>query len=246
MDTFQSCMKASLIGIDLPLEPSSLLAEHMHKIYKPELSENRVDLRGSSYKKIGKFLKKLHKLKYLEYKKQGSSHEQIVSLNYNHKDLINYIPIGFKKVKVSTDPKPTKQVEDDDESYNEADYPKVQIVELFRPKSKAMNQLCQLTLGKIPMKQRENTLEFNECRDVIVEYAEKNDLLFEEKKRRNFIKLDPILGDIVPAKLMDNDDGVKVVRKDKLFKDLSMFFEDCYEVKHELQLKQKGSRVKSG
>ena len=79
-------LKYSLVFLvkdqDLPLEPSKLLANYMLAINRPRM--NKIDIRKSSFKKIGKFLKQASKLGLVEYGKPkggGGDHELVTRIN---------------------------------------------------------------------------------------------------------------------------------------------------------------------
>ena len=91
-----------LIGLqpeDLPLEPSRLQA--LMQLCKPKSMQ--IDFKHSSHKKIGTYLKNMHKTGLIAYTKgKGFDHELVTSVNKAHELLSNFEPIVREKAKERT------------------------------------------------------------------------------------------------------------------------------------------------
>lgn len=102
-DNIKLCFLTTLlIGImpeDLPLEPSRLQAVML--LCKPKSMQ--IDFKRSSHKKIGAYLKAMHKVGLIAYTKaKGYDHELITSVNKSHELLSNFEPIVREKAKERT------------------------------------------------------------------------------------------------------------------------------------------------
>lgn len=73
LEAFIRAVSESIKDEMLPMEPSELLNQHMAN-YKAS-DGSKLDLRKSSYKKIGKFLQFLDHKRYIDYSEtRGKSH----------------------------------------------------------------------------------------------------------------------------------------------------------------------------
>ena len=118
-----SFLTALYIGVqpnELPLEPSVLLG-YMHRCKR----SYTIDFSQSSYKKIGKFLQYVAKIKIIDYTKPiGSDHKLITSIDRSHNLLKDFVPIVKKMKNLNTE----------QEDSTPMPYPKIIFTSGFSPK----------------------------------------------------------------------------------------------------------------
>ena len=77
---FIMCLVRHVKDSDLPLEPSLLQGEYMHRYEHKDMG--KIDFKQSNYKKITKFLKKMKQAKLISFDKmKGVDHELILGIN---------------------------------------------------------------------------------------------------------------------------------------------------------------------
>ena len=81
---FLMCIIRHIKDSELPLEPSQLQGDYMHKYEHEE--DGKLDFKKSNYKKITKFLKKMKQQKLISFAKpKGKDHEIITDINRKSK-----------------------------------------------------------------------------------------------------------------------------------------------------------------
>jgi hypothetical protein len=172
---------------DLPLEPSDFLKMMMEFTLD---DGTKIDLKKSSFKKIGKLLEivstyknGLGYIEYLENKQKG--HKVIAAVN---RDTFKEFAPKFrlKRSKTKAVPEESK-VQSTSTSTN---YPKVQIDEVFLlgKHFEALNRALKAPL-KLPF------YNIKDVKDLIALYIKENSL--EETAKRGHISLDPFIGKLV-------------------------------------------------
>jgi hypothetical protein len=73
VEAFYRCLTESVKDTDLPMEPSDLQKDHLNLFSDKEF---KLDLRLSSYKRIGKLLEVMHKKGIVDYSEvKGVNHK---------------------------------------------------------------------------------------------------------------------------------------------------------------------------
>jgi len=82
MEAFLTALKISLDDKDLPCEAGEFYSNHLLPCKKEGIF---IDLKNTSYKKMGKFLQSMTKLGFIEFKesKKGAG-PQIIKVNRQH------------------------------------------------------------------------------------------------------------------------------------------------------------------
>lgn len=90
IEAFYRCLYESVKDEDLPMEPSDFQKDHF-SLYQSE--EFKIDLRLSSYKKIGKLLEKMTKQGVISYTEiKGISHKLITKVHRSNEIFTTYTP----------------------------------------------------------------------------------------------------------------------------------------------------------
>lgn len=89
MEAFLNSIILTINDNDLPIEASKLWSEHIYPCRNPD---HELDLKESSYKKLGKFLAHCDKLDLIKYKESSkkSNNPSVIEINKNHQLLTNW------------------------------------------------------------------------------------------------------------------------------------------------------------
>eukprot|EP01015_Nassula_variabilis_P014183 TRINITY_DN216_c0_g1_i9.p1 TRINITY_DN216_c0_g1~~TRINITY_DN216_c0_g1_i9.p1 ORF type:complete len:521 (-),score=199.64 TRINITY_DN216_c0_g1_i9:26-1588(-) len=121
-EAFLTALKISVKDKELPIEASAFFKDHVLACRREGVS---VDIKNSSYKKVGKFLQIMNKQGFIEYKEAKKNlPPQITKVMRTNKELAEFEPIVQKAFKKEA---PEEKKEDDEI------WPKVEIEELFKP-----------------------------------------------------------------------------------------------------------------
>lgn len=83
MEAFNRCIIETLNDSELPLEPSDFLKRHFSEFHMQDGSP--IDLKCSSFKKIGKLLESMDKIDVLDYGQPKTfTHKVICKINRKH------------------------------------------------------------------------------------------------------------------------------------------------------------------
>ena len=128
-EAFFNACKLSLSEGDLPIECGKLWTDHIIKC-KPS-DEADLDLKISSYKKIGKFLHYLQKEKLLTYEEASKKNAvpKVTKIEFHHKKIADWVPTLTVKALEG------RQKDEDNES-NKAQKSwrvSVEVIKLFKP-----------------------------------------------------------------------------------------------------------------
>ena len=98
VEAFKRCLLESVKDKDLPMEPSDFLKNHFVE-YTCE--EFKLNLKYSSFKKIGKLLEDMNKKDLIEYTEpKNKGHKVITKVNLLHPDLATFVPeFKLKRIK---------------------------------------------------------------------------------------------------------------------------------------------------
>ena len=173
-----------LIGVnseDLPLEPSRLMS--IMSLCKPK--NMQIDVKLSSYRKIGGFLKKMHKNGVISYTKvKGFDHDLITEIHKSHSDFTDFEPIVREKAK-------EKAVEGSEEV---SPYPKVRYTWGLRP-GKELRRFCEVVgLGRI----EEVVMSKEDVQATLRDYISANHLE-ENVSSKKVLRLDPLFSSLFHA-----------------------------------------------
>ena len=122
-ETFLQALKTSLQSEELPITGSVLYSLHMLP-NRPKGS--KLDLKNSSYKKLGKFLQSKAKEGLITCKSAGNGELQITKVNTDHQLYIEFEPYSVKK---TSDNDPGNDNLDENKEY-------FKITKLYRPTGK--------------------------------------------------------------------------------------------------------------
>ncbi len=124
MEAFLTALKVSLDEKDLPIDGQEFFSKHMNPCRREGVN---LDLKNTSYQKMGKFLQAMSKTSIIEFKesKKGAN-PQITKINRHHPKLADFEPVVAKSSK--------KDKEEEEEETEEERWPKVQIQEVCKVK----------------------------------------------------------------------------------------------------------------
>lgn len=243
MEAFLTALKISVDDSDLPLAAADLYSKHMVPCKREGIS---IDLKNSSYQKMGKFLQSMAKLGIIEFKesKKGAA-PQITKVNRTHSKLADFEPVVSKSSK--KDNKEDEQGDDDDR------WPKVDIIEVFKVKE----QILKFFPEDTDKEDKDKLYTREEVQNAIQKYINKHNLV--EKK---FIKLDEEMKPyfwVEKAESEGEEEGEEdeegnkkakakkpaqfTMSKEDLFKKLEDYMAPHYKI---VDLKTKQEEVKAG
>eukprot|EP01016_Furgasonia_blochmanni_P000252 TRINITY_DN1001_c0_g1_i1.p1 TRINITY_DN1001_c0_g1~~TRINITY_DN1001_c0_g1_i1.p1 ORF type:complete len:729 (-),score=327.94 TRINITY_DN1001_c0_g1_i1:179-2275(-) len=126
MEAFFTALKISVKDKDLPMDASVFQNDHL-LLCKPE--NVILDMKNSSYKKLGKFLQVMDKQGYIDYKeaKKGQG-PMITKIHREKEDFFQFMPKIKKAEKKEKDANEEKKVD-------ENVIPKVELAEVYKPRS---------------------------------------------------------------------------------------------------------------
>lgn len=170
MEAFLTALKISLDEKELPLDGGEFYSNHVLPCKREGVY---IDIKGTTYKKLGKFLQSMAKLGIVDFKevKKGGT-PQITKVHKTHAKLATFEPVVQKAAK--------KEVKEQ-EVAEEDKWPKVEIKELF----KVRPQLFQLFPDDAYINDKEKLFTIQEVQNAVLNYAKVHNLV--DKK---FIKLD--------------------------------------------------------
>ena len=102
IEAFYRCLLESVKDEEMPIEPSDLQKDHLNLYIAHE--GYKLDLRLSSFKRIGKLLEIMHKKSIIEYVDvKGVNHKLVTKVNRANEEIKNYqMKYSLKKVKKQT------------------------------------------------------------------------------------------------------------------------------------------------
>jgi len=199
-ESFLSCLKLSIKREDLPVEAGFFYASHIIPCRPVNIA---LDIKKSSYKKVGKFLQAMSKkgiINYHEASKKAPS--QITGINFEHEEVKSFSPSLKKPRKVggSSGTSANTGGESGNGSYKTfgrgKNDPMVEISELYKPinKIKEFFDYVGLQTGK------ETYYKKTHVRDMLVEYLKERNLI----TKGGSCKLDEHLAMIISEKKVGN------------------------------------------
>ena len=167
---------------EFPILTSNFYRLHMVPACPPQL---QLDIKKSSYKKLSKYLESKQKAGLLKIKELQKGVESIVSVDYDHDMIRSYRVVKYEQI-----PNNDKDANNDANICDNKYEPPV-IVELFAVTANVLKLFKTADIGK------GTGLTVQEVRQILTNYVKDNDLKSEVG---GFVKLDPLLGDLVPGK----------------------------------------------
>ena len=178
--------------LELPALTSSFYRQHMLPACPSEIG-GPIDIKKSSFKKLGKFLNKMVDEKIITIKEQKKGVEVIASIDYNHEKVSCFRPVKIQA------PESSKQDNDDNQFV-----PPV-ITELYLVTAQVSNFFSKCGMRK------GDGLTSAEVRECIRDYVNKENL--QHPTDSSIINLDPVIAEAV---LVKGENLVVTFRWDKL------------------------------
>ncbi|XP_074165100.1 eukaryotic translation initiation factor 2D [Sminthopsis crassicaudata] len=203
---FFHALKCRVTKADLPLLTSTFLGSHMFSCC-PE--GQQLDIKKSSYKKLSKFLQHMVKEQIVTVKELSKGVESIVAVNWKHPRITSFV------VPESSPAAQSVQQDTKEKPYRAPDIKSLYCI----PAN--MTSLFQASGHK-----KGSTLSGNEVREIIIDYAKKNNLV--DANNKNLVKLDPILCDCILEK--DEQYTILMLPWDKLIERCLEKLNPAYEV----------------
>uniref|UniRef100_A0A7N4PUM3 Eukaryotic translation initiation factor 2D n=1 Tax=Sarcophilus harrisii TaxID=9305 RepID=A0A7N4PUM3_SARHA len=169
----------------------------------------QLDIKKSSYKKLSKFLHHMVKEEIVQVKELSKGVESIVAVNWKHPSITSFVV-----------PESSPAAQSVQEDTKEKPYRAPDIRSLYCIPAN-MTSLFQASGHK-----KGNTLSGNEVREIIIDYAKKNNLV--DANNKNLVKLDPILCDCILEK--DEQYTILMLPWDKLIERCLERLKPAYEV----------------
>ncbi|KAM9005394.1 eukaryotic translation initiation factor 2D isoform 2-T2 [Sarcophilus harrisii] len=160
---FFHALKCRVTKADLPLLTSTFLGSHMFSCC-PE--GQQLDIKKSSYKKLSKFLHHMVKEEIVQVKELSKGVESIVAVNWKHPSITSFVV-----------PESSPAAQSVQEDTKEKPYRAPDIRSLYCIPAN-MTSLFQASGHK-----KGNTLSGNEVREIIIDYAKKNNLVDANNKK---------------------------------------------------------------
>ncbi|KAI8998182.1 hypothetical protein BC832DRAFT_535091 [Gaertneriomyces semiglobifer] len=180
-----------------------------------------LDVRHSSYKKVGKFLKAMEKRGWLKLKDRNGE-LTLVSVNFSHPQIVGFVP----PKKVAGDEKPKAEHTDNStgpsaSNKGEKKGDVVSVTDLYRAKEKQLRLVQEMGGGKDSL--------FRNCdlHELVNGYAKRESLANPQNPR--LVKIDSILCDAVLSK--DEYNSVDFLPRDEIIKRLAERMDYYHEMK---------------
>ena len=213
---FLQALRTTAKKAELPLLTSTFFRQHMVPASPNEL---QMELKKSSYKKLGKFLSKMNEEKIIVLNEQKKGVEVISEIHYEHEKLANFRPVKMETAA-------SGNIDDAHDKY----VPPV-ITELYLVTADVANffRKCGLKKG--------DGVTAAEVRTHIREYVNKEEL--QHPTDPSIINLDPVIADVV---LVKGENLVLTFRWDKLTSRVTSKMSKgyCMDFKSGKQVVQKG------
>ncbi|CAG8499489.1 1785_t:CDS:10 [Dentiscutata heterogama] len=198
---YQALLKKLTPTGTLPLTSSQLYSAYILPS-RPVGSDNDVDVKKSSYKKITKFLKAMDKKDVVKLKEQHGD-TLLVGVKWDHDELKLFKT--HKTIEKASISASKSQIKNDEISSDSNNVDQIKITEVFMPKG-AIGELFQMQGKSI-----DEVYEYKEVSKIILDYVTSHDLA--DKKNRRFVIPDEQLckifaskqGEPVPDKMTRND-----------------------------------------
>ncbi|KAF0384649.1 eukaryotic translation initiation factor SUI1 family protein [Gigaspora margarita] len=185
----------------LPLTSSQLYSAYVLPS-RPVGTDNDVEVKKSSYKKITKFLKAMEKKGVIKVKEQRGD-TLLVGVKWDHEELKLFKK--HKTIEKASTSAAKSQIQNDDISSDSNNMDQIKIIEVYMPKG-AIGELFQMQEKRI-----DKVYEYKEISKIILDYVISHDLA--DKKNRRFVIPDEQLckifeskkGEPIPDKMTRND-----------------------------------------
>jgi len=197
MEAFLTALKINLDEKDLPMDGGEFYTNNLLPCKRDGVY---IDIKNTSYKKLGKFLQAMSKLGIIDFKevKKGAT-PQITRVNKKHAKLVNFEPVVSE---------PAKKEEKVIEVADEDRWPKVEIKDYFKVKP----QLFQLFPDDAYINEKEKLFSVQEVQNTILNYAKQHNLV-----DKRFIRLDDKMKALFDKQNVGKE---SFMAKDDLFKKL--------------------------
>jgi len=178
--------------LELPVLTSNFYRLHMVPACPSEIG-GPIDIKKSSYKKLGKFLSKMVDEKIITVKEQKKGVEVIATIDYNHEKVSMFRPVKIQA------PDSNKQDHDDNQ------FVPPTITELYLVTAQVSNFFSKCGMRK------GDGLTSAEVRECVRDYVNKENL--QHPTDSSIINLDPVIAEVV---LVKGENLVVTFRWDKL------------------------------
>ena len=172
LEAFYRSLLETVKDEQLPMEPSNYQKHHFEAY--SDSGGFKLDLRKSSFKKIGKLLTKVDKDGVIEYRKpKFRKHKMITKVNRKHQTLVEFHQIySLKRHKISDSYQPVSA----SSSHEAVRYPRVNIIEVRKPKGELRQIAKETEFAKLKV------FDMPTCREMLESYIKDN---FLDRKNDN-------------------------------------------------------------
>lgn len=174
--------------IDIPITSSNFMSNHVYKNL-PVLDSKYKNIKKTSWKKTGKFLRQMAKSEYLQVKGKDDDLTVTGLMSKQNKLIENFVPHKIETIK-------PKSNDSDKKNKNE-----LKLIQLYQPTEKYRMLFNKLNRDYYEL------LTINEVKDLLNSYIKFADLVVE--KNPKMVKVDDTLKKIIPESPVARSDIVQ-------------------------------------